>query len=117
MSSTTPSQLLKALRKSWSGKSSTLWRADNPALGNCGVTALVVQDHLGGEILKTKFGDIWHFYNRVDGKRMDFTESQFERPIVYDDIESDRDGAFADTNSEQYNYLSSAVRSVFDTVS
>ncbi|MEM8664456.1 MAG: hypothetical protein AAGF49_10085 [Pseudomonadota bacterium] len=99
----------KALETSWSLASSTLWRADNPAAGQCGVSALVAQDHLGGDILKTRYGSIWHFYNRIDGERVDFTKAQFDAPITYDDIPSNRDEAFADTNAEQYAVLGGAV--------
>ena len=100
----------KALEASWSLRSSTLWRQDKPAAGQCGVSALVAQDHLGGEILKTRYGSLWHFYNRIDGRRVDFTESQFDEPIAYADEPSNREEAFADTNSAQYDYLSAAVR-------
>ena len=41
------------------------------------VTSLVIQDVLGGDILKTRLPDgRWHFYNRIDGKRSDFTDEQ-----------------------------------------
>ncbi|MEM6357317.1 MAG: hypothetical protein AAF844_16770 [Pseudomonadota bacterium] len=101
--------VLTALRQSWSLASSTKWRPENPALGHCGVSALVAHDHLGGEILKTRYGDLWHFYNRIDGRRIDFTAQQFERAIAYDDIPSDRTEALADTNTEQYDHLRKAV--------
>jgi hypothetical protein len=105
-----------ALKKSWNLKSSSLWREDNPALGNCGVTALVVQGLLGGDILKTKYGNIWHYYNFIDGKQMDFTASQFDAPIAYDDLPSNREEAFTDTNSEQYSYLNEAVKSLLKSL-
>ena len=111
MSSVDQDSFRKALEASWSLKSSTLWTKDNPAAGNCGVSALVAHDHFGGEILKSRYGAIWHFYNRIDGERIDFTESQFDEPFVYTDEPSNREEAFADTNSEQYDYLRSAVRS------
>ncbi|MEO1318860.1 MAG: hypothetical protein AAFW01_20100 [Pseudomonadota bacterium] len=101
--------VLTALRQSWSLASSTKWRPESPALGHCGVSALVAHDHLGGEILKTRYGDLWHFYNRIDGRRIDFTAQQFESTIAYDDIPSDRTEAFADTNTEQYDHLRRAV--------
>jgi len=41
------------LRRSWSPETSSGWTRDNPASGQCGVTALVVHDKFGGEILKT----------------------------------------------------------------
>ncbi|MBV6658490.1 MAG: hypothetical protein KI785_12050 [Devosiaceae bacterium] len=104
----------RVLEASWSLQSSSRWTADNPALGQCGVTALVANDVLGGEIAKTRLtlpglGEIWHFYNVIGGVRIDFTESQFDAPISYDDVASDRDDAFGDTNADQYGYLKGAV--------
>jgi hypothetical protein len=46
-------ELEKALFQAWSLESSSKWIANNPAAGQCGVTALVVQDRLGGDILRT----------------------------------------------------------------
>ena len=74
-------------------------------MGQCGVTALVVNDELGGDILKTDVNGAWHFYNRIDGKRVDFTMGQFESPISYDDIPSDRTEAFSDCSAAQYDLL------------
>ncbi|WP_394190818.1 hypothetical protein [Paenisporosarcina quisquiliarum] len=98
-------RIVNALSKSWSVKSSTKWRKDNPLAGQCGVTALVVNDLLGGEIKKTKLPDGWHFYNFIKNKRYDFTASQFREEILYMDIPSNRDEAYADTNESQYTYL------------
>lgn len=100
----------QAIEKSRSSETSTLWTTENPAAGQCGVTALVASDELGAEILKTRFGSIWHFYNRIEGVRHDFTESQFSEPIKYDDFPSTRDEAFGDTNERQYASLSNAVK-------
>lgn len=50
-----------ALLQSWSLQSSSKWTKDNPAKGQCGVTALVVNDLFGGEIMKTKLPGGWHF--------------------------------------------------------
>jgi hypothetical protein len=71
----THERLLEILFKAWSEKSSTKYSPDNPALGQCGVTALVVNDLLGGEILKTPLSEGWHFYNRINGQVYDFTAS------------------------------------------
>ncbi|MEL6766696.1 MAG: hypothetical protein AAFP17_05910 [Pseudomonadota bacterium] len=101
--------VLTALRQSWSLASSTKWRPENPALGHCGVSALVAHDHLGGEILKTRYENLWHFYNRIDGQRIDFTVEQFAGAITYDDVPSDRAEAFGDTNAAQYDHLRTAV--------
>ncbi len=103
-------KLRTALEITWSIESSSLWQKNCPALGQCGVTALIAQDVLGGEILKTRYGEIWHFYNRIDGDVVDFTQSQFDEPVHYSNLVSDREEAFGDTNAQQYGYLSSAVR-------
>ncbi len=40
-----------------------------------GQVSLLIHDVFGGEILKTHNKKGWHFYNRIEGKRMDFTKS------------------------------------------
>ncbi|NGQ96020.1 hypothetical protein G3578_12715 [Brevibacillus sp. SYP-B805] len=105
----TRERLQEVLYQAWSLSSSSLWTEENPARGQCGVTALVVHDWWGGEILKTETPGGWHFYNRLDGERIDFTASQFSAPIRYADIPSSREEAFADTNAEQYGYLKERV--------
>ncbi|WP_328470535.1 hypothetical protein OHA21_04800 [Actinoplanes sp. NBC_00393] len=59
------------------------WRPDNPARGQCGVTALVVHDLFGGELV---LGEVhvdgvrtgYHYWNRLPGGReVDLTAGQF----------------------------------------
>lgn len=83
-----------------------LWTKDNPARGQCGVTALVIQDYFGGKILKTGVDNSWHFYNSLDGVSHNLTAEQFESLPEYFNLPASREEAFADTNSEQYTYLS-----------
>jgi hypothetical protein len=97
--------LYARLRRSWSVDTGRHWHSDNPAAGQCGVTALVVHDELGGRIVKTEVNGAWHFYNVIDNGRVDFTMSQFDTPIAYDDIPSDRAEALNDTSAEQYQLL------------
>jgi hypothetical protein len=104
-----PAELYDALRHSWSVETGGKWLPSSPARGQCSVTALVVQDALGGDILKTDVDGAWHFYNRVHGRRWDFTMSQFETPIGYDDLPSDRDEALSDTSWGEYLLLHSRV--------
>jgi hypothetical protein len=101
----TPVQLYDRLRRSWSVETGGKWLSSNPARGQCSVSSLVVHDALGGDILKTDVGGSWHFYNRIEGRRWDFTMSQFGRPIGYDDRPSDRDEALGDTSREKYHLL------------
>lgn len=98
--------IVEVLIRCWSKKSSDVWNENNPAKGQCGVTALVINKLFGGEILKTKLqnGQL-HFYNFINGQRFDFTSSQFESKINYDDLPSNREEAFGDTTEEQYRYL------------
>jgi hypothetical protein len=105
----TPDALARMLPECWSLASSGKWHAENPAAGQCSVTALLAHELLGGEILKTRVGADWHFYNVLDDARRDFTESQFDTPISYDDEASDRAEAMTDTSPEQYAALRSRV--------
>jgi hypothetical protein len=78
-----------AIRSSWSIESCDPvdvpnWTAENPALGQCGVTALVVQDLLGGELLVAEVRHRegsrqgWHYWNRLPGAiEVDLTREQF----------------------------------------
>jgi len=69
-------ELKHVLMKVWSIESSSKWTPQNPAKGQCGVTALVVNDIFGGEILKTLTPEGWHFYNKINGQLYDLTESR-----------------------------------------
>lgn len=55
------------------------WSEDNPAFGQCAVTALLIQEIYGGELLRTYvegFGS--HYYNLLpDGTTVDLTSDQF----------------------------------------
>jgi hypothetical protein len=59
------------------------WRPDNPARGQCGVTALVLHDLFGGDLM---LGEVRvageqtgvHYWNRFgDGLEIDLTRNQF----------------------------------------
>ena len=58
------------------------WSPDNPSAGQCAVTALVVQDLLGGDILACKVGRISHFVNFIEGQIVDYTAEQFGKNEV-----------------------------------
>lgn len=78
----------EAVRVSWGpdtfpSDSSRTWPPDNPARGQCGVTALVVQDLLGGELIRgeVRVAGEWtdhHWWNRLGmGIEVDLTREQF----------------------------------------
>src|SRR3954469_10202169 len=85
-----PDEVRRALRKAWSLSTSSQWTASNPAAGQCNVTALLVHELFGGELLKTPLPAGDPFYNRVEGRRYDFRASQFDQPIAYVDLLTDR---------------------------
>ena|SRR5437879_4635162 len=96
-----PGEVQSALRKSWSAATARQWTLENPAAGQCNVTALLVHDLFGGELLKTPLPAGDHFYNRIRGRRYDFTESQFSEPITYLDLPASRaDAAQGATNAQ-----------------
>jgi hypothetical protein len=81
-------RLDEALRASWDRQTCDpvdlpFWNAQNPARGQCGVTALVVQDLLGGDLVQaevlhrdgTRQGV--HYWNRLGAVEMDLTREQF----------------------------------------
>lgn len=76
-------ELAQAVKQSWS-RNTSYWAADwsveNPAWGQCAVTALVVQDYVGGDLLGATDGSIDHYWNLVDGVEIDLTSEQFPAP-------------------------------------
>jgi hypothetical protein len=107
--SPTHDAVLRAIEAAWSRQSSTKWHPETPAAGQCSVTALLLLEMLGGRLLKTGIGDAWHFYNEVDGARIDLTASQFAAPIHYDDLDTDRIEALRDTSDAQLAALRAAA--------
>ena len=75
--------LAKALAKAWTRQTSydpARWSADNPAWGQCAISALVAQDVLGGSLLVGEFNGIQHYWNLLPNNRqLDLTKHQFGR--------------------------------------
>lgn len=107
-------EMREMLRAAWSTKTGGKWQPDNPACGQCSVTALVVQDLIGGEIQKTSVEGQWHFYNRIDEQRLDLTDTQFSHPLDYQDLPSNRQEALEDTSVEKYRILLTSMKRVLD---
>ena len=107
-------RISKALQQSWSLESSGIWCQEFPARGQCGVTAIVVYDTFGGEILKTQVDGKPHFYNRLGGHPIDFTASQFTSSIEYQHLASSREEAFTDTSQLQVESLSKAFKRAYN---
>lgn len=88
MTTWTLGEIEQAVRASWGVDTcdpvdAALWRSEHPSLGQCGVTALVLQDLLGGRLVLAevhadgeRIGH--HWWNRFgDGIDVDLTRDQF----------------------------------------
>ena len=76
-----PRELYAALVLAWTKETAKgRWSELCPDLNQCTPTALVVQDYLGGDLLRCFMtnGDK-HFWNKLeDGTELDFTRAQFD---------------------------------------
>lgn len=118
-------EIENALRKSWSRDTSYCrgeWSDQNPARGQCVVSALVVQDVLGGELKRYKVlfngGEEKHYVNVLpDGRVVDVTSDQYPPDIFFEESESNlhgfesvREKLLADGNTKRrYMLLRSRV--------
>lgn len=115
-----PLGLYRALRSLWSASTASppeSWSSANPAKNHCSVTALLVQDAFGGDILKTRTSGGTHFYNLIDGTRWDLTMSQFSEPIPFDDVPSSRSEALADCGAARYAELADRLARLVEPAS
>ena len=79
----TPQELYDALWQLWDIRSCTArlrdkWSEENRTLGQCAVTAFLVQDIFGGEVYGIpRPGGFVHCYNKVGDAVFDLTSEQF----------------------------------------
>lgn len=79
-----------------------------PVNGQDTIISLLIHDIFGGEILKTHKNKGWHFYNRINGERVDFSKLK--------KIKTAKDKSFDDlpvTPDETCNYLEQEDYSTF----
>nr|WP_028135636.1 hypothetical protein [Bradyrhizobium japonicum] len=105
-----PDDVQRTLRRAWSLATARQWTASNPAAGQCNVTALLVHELFGGDLLKTPLPAGDHFYNRIEGERYDFTASQFDQPIAYLDLPASRADAERGATAHELAELRTAFR-------
>lgn len=76
--------LALAIRNSWTAETSASdeWDAARSEIGQCAVTALIVQDWRGGDLLRAIVNGESHYWNRLpSGVEMDLTRAQFDLPL------------------------------------
>lgn len=88
----TPRDLYDALSDIWceytcAPRLRNEWSSDNKTLGQCSITAFLVQDIFGGEVYGVlRPGGNYHCYNVVGDKKFDLTSEQFgDEVLCYDD--------------------------------
>ena len=82
--------LTSALQASWDSDTAYeagAWSQDNKARGQCVVSCLVVQDYLGGELIRYAVSsdqlNETHYMNQLDdGTVIDTTASQYKEPVT-----------------------------------
>ncbi len=83
-----------------------LKRSQTADPGQDGIISLLIHDVFGGEILKTHKKKQWHYYNRVDGERVDFSEKEKTEGLkLFEDIPA--------TPDETYGYIDQIDYSTF----
>jgi hypothetical protein len=113
--------LQTALTKAWSRKTSADpagWTEDNAALGQCAVTALIVQDYLGGGLRRGEVGSISHYWNILPfGEELDLTKHQFPADVEIVNVEPrSREYVLSHPDTvRRYRALASAVRASLGT--
>ena len=53
------------------------WNQNNPSLGQCAITALILNDFLGGKIMRCMASSGSHYYNIIDNEIIDLTIDKF----------------------------------------
>ena len=96
------------------------WHTGNPALGQCGVTALVLHDLFGGQLV---LGEVHaggertgvHYWNRFAGLAVDLTREQFgPESVVTAGQVLDRPAGPPKRCREQYELLRERVFATLD---
>ncbi len=80
------------------------WTAENRTLGQCSITAFLVQDIFGGKVYGIRRPDgNYHCYNVVDGHIFDLTSEQFGNEVLsyQDNPEQFREVHFAKEEKRQ----------------
>jgi hypothetical protein len=109
----TMEEIAQALRRSWTPDTAyrDTWRPDRRSTGQCAVTALVVQDYLGGTLRRAVLPGETHYWNVLpDGTEVDLTRDQFDsyNPTSIGEVTRDEIVAFPDT-AHRYAILRESV--------
>ena len=99
-------EVQEALRRSQESDSRLKLNKKKPVNGQDTVISLMIHDIFGGEILKTHKKKGWHFYNRIDGERVDFSKSKRSKSVEdnsFDDLPATPDDTSNYYDMEDYS--------------
>lgn len=108
----------KALMKTWALDGNPGDKSYKYPGGESSATSKLIYDVFGGEILKTHKKKDWHFYNRINGKRVDFTRSEMTKSgnNRFEDLPSNPDETDSYIAQEDYSVFSLRFISSFEEV-
>ena len=96
------------------------WSEDNPTLGQCTITAFLMQDLFGGRVYGVKLPDgNYHSFNAVGDCLFDLTSEQFgdDPPPFADLSEQDRETHFGKTEKRlRYELLKNKLSAVLPPI-
>jgi hypothetical protein len=81
----------EALKQTWAWENNSPIPNNSSSKGQDKEVSLLIHDIFGAEILKTPNKKGWHFYNRIDGERIDFSNAEAEKQSaesLFEDIPS-----------------------------
>jgi hypothetical protein len=119
--------LQSAIRASWCLETcdptdAADWAVTNSSLGHCAVSALVVHDFFGGELLEAEVlfqngaHQGFHYWNRLAGVEVDLTREQFQgHELVQEPQVIDRLPEFPWKAEEQYRVFRERVKAALAT--
>lgn len=110
-------RFIDALNASWSKETAYRidaenWTPDNPALGQCAITALLFNELYGGSIYSgVADNGVVHYWNRKNGIKRDFTKQQFKEHLKFKKVKKwDREELLSTGNvRERYSILRERV--------
>lgn len=122
-------ELERRIRLSWGPDTCQflhLWDPDRPEQGQCGTTAMVVMDIMGGELLEAEVhldGEQieYHYWTRLpNGREVDFTRTQFDAPgdrrVIGEPVVKERPPTLKPEFQSLYDTMMARVRSSDDEV-
>lgn len=113
--------LFSILRKSFSRETcfpalQGAWSKENPTLGHCAIIALIINDFLGGKIMRCMVNGISHYYNLlINNEVIDLTVDQFRGQIPSYESGEERSRDYllgnADTKSRYEKFQKNIIES------